>query len=169
MFKVIIWATDGSREADHALSYAKGLAQAEDAELLVVHVDEFHVGRGGSHSVLVNEAEVQTGIRKQVDNLRRQGLRATLKVVRVGVGAAAQAISEIAKQQGANLIVTGTRGHGPLSGLLLGSVPHRLTRWATCPVMVVPLQPPPDARHRKRVVRSNVLTRPADALLSLSN
>ena len=29
MLNTIIWATDGSREADHALAYAKGLVQAE--------------------------------------------------------------------------------------------------------------------------------------------
>ena len=41
MFKVIIWATDGSREAEHALRYAKDLAKDEGARLIVVHVDEY--------------------------------------------------------------------------------------------------------------------------------
>lgn len=37
----------------------------------------------------------------------------------------------------ASLIVVGTRGRGPLSGLILGSVGQRLVRDALCPVMVV--------------------------------
>ena len=41
MFKVIIWATDGSSGAEQALPYAKGLAQADGARLIVVHVNEF--------------------------------------------------------------------------------------------------------------------------------
>jgi nucleotide-binding universal stress UspA family protein len=40
MFKVIIWATDGSSGAEQALPLAKGLAQANGARLVVVHVDE---------------------------------------------------------------------------------------------------------------------------------
>jgi nucleotide-binding universal stress UspA family protein len=54
------------------------------------------------------------------------------------MGGAAHVIAEIAKEKGAELIVTGTRGHGPLSGLLVGSVTHRLVQIAHCPVLVVP-------------------------------
>ena len=46
MFKVIIWATYGSSAAEQALLYAKGLARADGARLVVVHVDEF-TGRPG--------------------------------------------------------------------------------------------------------------------------
>ena len=46
MFKVIIWATDGSSGAQRALPFAKGLAQAHGARLVVVHVNEFVAGRG---------------------------------------------------------------------------------------------------------------------------
>lgn len=38
---------------------------------------------------------------------------------------------------GASLIVIGTRGRGPVSGLILGSVGQNLLRHALCPVMVV--------------------------------
>jgi nucleotide-binding universal stress UspA family protein len=141
---VIIWATDGSSGAELALPLAKGLAQAHGARLVVVHVDEsmVPVARGGGYSVNVDEDEVQVAIRKRVEDLKREGLDATLQAARVSMGGAAHVIAEIADKEGADLIATGTRGHGPVSGLLLGSVTHRLLQIAHCPVLVVPRTAP---------------------------
>ena len=138
MFKVIIWATDGSSGAEQAFPLAKGLAQAHGARLVVVHVNEFTVGRGGSYAVNVDENKVQAAIQKHVKDLKQEGLDATLQAARVSMGGAAHVIAEIADKEGADLIVAGTRGQGPVSGLLLGSVTHRLMQIAHCPVLVVP-------------------------------
>ena len=138
MFKVVIWATDGSSGAEKALPLAKRLAHANGARLVVVHVNEFTVGRGGGYSVNLKEDEVQAAIRKHVEGLKQEGLDATLHAARVSMGGAAHVIAEIADKEGADLIVAGTRGQGPISGLLLGSVTHRLMQVAHCPVLVVP-------------------------------
>ena len=140
MFKVIIWATDGSSAAEQALPYAKGLAQADGARLVVVHVDESTIpaARGGGYSINIDEDKVQAAIGKHVKDLKQEGLNATLQAVRVSMGGAAHVIAEIADKEGADLIVAGTRGHGPLSGLMLGSVTHRLLHIVHCPVLVVP-------------------------------
>ena len=138
MFKVIIWATDGSSGAEQALQFAKGLAQADGARLVVVHVKEIMAGRGGAYPVKVDEDEVQAAIRKQVEDLKQEGLQAKLQLADVMAGGAAHVIAEIANEEGADLIVAGTRGHGPLSGLMLGSVTHRLLHIVHCPVLVVP-------------------------------
>jgi len=134
MFKVIIWATDGSSAAEQALPFLKSLAQAYSARLIVVHVNE-SPGPGGLGGV---EDEVQAAIRKQVEDLKQKGLDATLQLADVMAGGAAHVVAEIAKEKGADLIVAGTRGLGPVSGLLLGSVTHRLVQIAPCPVLVVP-------------------------------
>jgi nucleotide-binding universal stress UspA family protein len=138
MFKTIIWATDGSRAAEQSLPYAKGLAMAGRARLIVVHVDEFSVGKGGGYSIYVDEPETEAAIRRRVEELKREGLDASLQTSRVLMGGAAHVIADIAKQEQADLIVAGTRGHGPVAGLLLGSVTHRLVQIAQCPVLVVP-------------------------------
>lgn len=134
---LLTWATDGSSAAAQALPYAKGLAQADAALLIVVHVNEFMAGRAPG-PVNVKEDEIQAAIGKQVENLKQEGLDATLQLGEVMAGGAAHVIADIAKERGADLIVTSTRGLGPVSGLLLGSVTHRLVQIAPCPVLVVP-------------------------------
>src|SRR5438067_7822331 len=47
MFKTILWATDGSETAALALPYALGLAERDNAKLVVAHVREIFVGRAG--------------------------------------------------------------------------------------------------------------------------
>jgi nucleotide-binding universal stress UspA family protein len=138
MFKVIIWATDGSSGAEQALPYAKGLAQADGARLIVVHVKEIMVGRTGGYPIKIDEDQVQAAILKQVEDLKQEGFDATLQMANVAAGGAAHVIAEIADDAGADLIVAGTRGYGPLAGLVLGSVTHRLLHVAHCPVLVVP-------------------------------
>jgi nucleotide-binding universal stress UspA family protein len=138
-FKVIIWPTDGSSAAEHALPYAKSVAQAHGARLIVVHVDEFVVGRGGGYSVNIDEDQIQATIRRQVEALKREGLDARLYTARIWAGGAFHVIAEIAKEEGADVIIAGTRGHGFLYRVLIGSVTRRLMRIVCCPVLVVPM------------------------------
>jgi nucleotide-binding universal stress UspA family protein len=52
-------------------------------------------------------------------------------------GDPAEEIIARAKDQGADLIVVGSRGHGQLAGLLLGSVAQKVVAHSSCPVLVV--------------------------------
>jgi nucleotide-binding universal stress UspA family protein len=138
MFKVIIWASDGSEHADRALEYARGLAEASSARLIVVHVKEIIAGRAGGYPVQVDEEEVEQKIQGQVKDLKDAGLNVSFEEHGTTAGGAAHAIADAAKEAGADLIVVGTRGQGPISGLLLGSVTHRLLHVAPSPVLAVP-------------------------------
>jgi nucleotide-binding universal stress UspA family protein len=138
MFKVIIWASDGSEHADRALECARGLAEEGSARLLALHVKEITVGRGGGYPVQVDEEEVEQKIQAQVNDLKDAGLDASYEQLGTTAGGAAHTIADAAKDSGADLIVVGTRGQGPISGLLLGSVTHRLLHIASCPVLAVP-------------------------------
>ncbi|MGN6588537.1 MAG: universal stress protein [Solirubrobacterales bacterium] len=53
-------------------------------------------------------------------------------------GTPAAAIVEACEEAGADLLVAGSRGYGPLGRVLLGSVSTQLAHKAPCPVLVVP-------------------------------
>jgi nucleotide-binding universal stress UspA family protein len=139
MFKTILWATDGSATADRALPYAKALAAAEGAKLLVVHCREILVGgRASGYPVFPDEEEIVAKIRGQVDEMQAGGVDTTLEVISGAASSAAHAIADVAREEHADLIVVGTRGHAPVAGLLVGSVTQRLLHVAPCPVLAVP-------------------------------
>jgi nucleotide-binding universal stress UspA family protein len=53
-------------------------------------------------------------------------------------GDAAQQIAKYAKSEGMDLIVTGTRGHGALAAIAMGSVTTKLLALSSVPVLVIP-------------------------------
>ena len=141
MYKKIVWATDGSKAADAALPQVRELASANGTAVVVLHCEEMFVGpRAYGLDVVVDEDDVKDKIRGQASELAHDGLAVTTEFVGGHAGAAAHAIAEAAENDGADLIVVGTRGHTALGGLLLGSVTQRLLQVASCPVLAVPLR-----------------------------
>ena len=138
MFKTVLWATDGSPTAALALPYALRLAEPDKAKLVVAHVREVVVGRGGGFPVLADESELRKHIAGQVKDLRDGGLDATFVVRSCTAGHAARTIAEIAKEVEADLIVVGTHGYGRVAGLLIGSVTQGLLHAGVCPVFAIP-------------------------------
>jgi nucleotide-binding universal stress UspA family protein len=140
MFKVVLIATDGSDAGDLAVSFAKDLAVDQKARVIVVYVDELVPGHGGAHHAQALEPEIHTKISDQVAALTAAGLEATFETHQVKVSGPAHAIADAATAAGADLIVLGSVGSGPLKGLLLGSVAHRLLQISPCPVLVIPVR-----------------------------
>jgi nucleotide-binding universal stress UspA family protein len=137
MFKTIVWATDGSPNADQALSVAKQLAHGRRASLVVIHVVERYATETGL-AKYADEGQVETKLEQQVEQLSAEGFDATLRIVNHVGPQPAHEIADVAREVGADLIVAGTRGHGVIASLLLGSVVLRLLHVTPCPVVVVP-------------------------------
>lgn len=136
-FRTIVWATDGSEHADHALGVARELASGPDRRLVVLHSREPVTGRAAQYPVLADE-EVLEKVRDQVDRLRHLGLVVELQVLqddRIGV---ARQLAGAARDAEADCIVVGARGRSPIATLLVGSVTQRLIQLAPCPVIAVP-------------------------------
>jgi nucleotide-binding universal stress UspA family protein len=140
MFKRVMWATDGSEASDKSMQTAKELATDMDGELLVVYSEEFTLpGKGGgSLPRHADEEIVQDKIKRQVEELSKDGVSVRLEITKSRVGNAAHELAEVAANEHTDVIVVGTRGHTLLRGLLLGSVTQRLLQIAPCPVLAVP-------------------------------
>jgi nucleotide-binding universal stress UspA family protein len=142
MFKTIVWATDGSPDADRALSVAKALVLEHRAALVVVHIVQRFATETGL-AVHADEELVKAKLEGVVEELSGEGIDATLRILNHIGPQPAQEIADVARELRADLIVLGTRGHGAVAGLLLGSVVLRLLHVAPCPVVAVPSIPSP--------------------------
>lgn len=120
---MILCAVDDSEAAGRVLATAQALAGALGADLVAVHVVP---GADG------NTDEAVSAVRAR---LSEAGRAPDLRVLE---GAPAQAIMETADREGAELLVVGARGRGPLSSAVLGSVSRELASRARCPVVIVP-------------------------------
>jgi nucleotide-binding universal stress UspA family protein len=136
VYTTIAWATDGSPSALNALKAATGLARKFGAKLAIIHVQEVVIGRSGIF-MDPNEAVV-AALHRTAQQLRDEGIETTVSVSRAPASNAAQTIIDLAAEAGADVIVVGNRGHGPLAGLVLGSVALQLLRTAPYPILMVP-------------------------------
>jgi nucleotide-binding universal stress UspA family protein len=137
MFTTILVASDGSATADHLVAVAQSLATPGRSKVVVAHVNELMVMRGGAQPVHLDEDVLQRKVRLQVADLRAAGLDAEIHVQST-VGKAAKSNAEMARECHADLIVAGASRHRPLADFVFGTAGQRMIRLAPCPVLVVP-------------------------------
>ncbi|HZQ15544.1 MAG TPA: universal stress protein [Gaiellaceae bacterium] len=144
MYTTLLWATDGSPDADLALDEALRLL-APGGKLLAFHCDQHFLGtRAGGLPVLADETDRRVRISEQVAELRDRGIDAELHVTSTS-HSPAEEIASAAQELHVQAIVCGTRGLGGLQGALLGSVSRELLHRAHVPVVVVPARVPATA------------------------
>ena len=137
MFKTIVLALDGSDGSRRAIPVAVELAKRDNAKMVIAHVEQDIIGKGGG-PIQATEDEIQAEVRRQAKELSGEGIETSVEIRSVMLGGPAHVIEEISDEAGADLIVAGTRGHSPVAGLLLGSVTQRLLHIARRPVLAVP-------------------------------
>ena len=151
--ETIAVAYDGHTESRRALRAAEVLAARIGASMRLVtaveagpaavylpaSVDEIDAALGSSGSALLARA---------AERARGRGLRVETTLVLAPAGPAIVA----ACAEGVDLLVTGSRGYGPLRSVMLGAVSRYIADHAPCPVLVLP-----------RGARMAVLTEPLTA------
>lgn len=138
MVERILLATDGSSHAEKALEHAQDLALRDGAEVIVVHAFEqvpAYLGEPWGDRVIARHvAAGQEVANEAAQKLQEGGVDVVVEVLE---GPPADAILQVANVRQPDLIVMGSRGHGELASLLLGSVSHRVLAHTDVPVLVV--------------------------------
>lgn len=137
MSKIVVLGLDGSRDSMRAIPYA--VEQAGDGgKIVAVHVRELLIGRAGGMPLVANEDEIEVDVCRQVEDIKSSGVAAELKVISAVAGGPAHMIAGVAREENADVIVVGTRGHRQIASLIIGSVTHKLLHMTPCPVLAVP-------------------------------
>lgn len=142
MFKKILVPTDISKASKNALIAALQIAKQFDSE-----IELFHVTHSPQEYIAIGSyySEVTYPSKEQLEENGRLILEEALNGVETGnvslykkvsVGHPAAEIIEEANKD-FDLIVMGSRGHGPIIGALIGSVAQNVLSHAKCPVLIV--------------------------------
>lgn len=139
----VLLAVDGSPAGEAAVGFAFAEATLRGADLVALHAwntwsESAHEGYGDHLSVVVDLERLQEEEQRLLDETmapwqeRHPEVTVERRLVRSRIRPAL-----IEASQEAQLLVTGARGRGGFTGLLLGSVSQALLHHAHCPVAVV--------------------------------
>ena len=151
MFETIIVPLDGSEMAEAALPSAKELTSKFGATLILLRAIEDASQRLLQTPAVLEPpaaAAVNVEIVEQIVEADRQEAQAYLSTILQGLGLAsaeavvaegdpADAISQVAEQRGAGLIIMSSHGRGGLGRLLHGSIADAVLRHGNVPVLLI--------------------------------
>jgi nucleotide-binding universal stress UspA family protein len=140
-------AYDGSPQSKEALAWAVDLSLLNKAQVCVAKVIEamsiaemtalYEAGSGDDLVAYIEEVK-ETDRRLLEDAIatigQRKGVAITTALLNGNIAAA---LIKYAKENEMDMIVAGTKGHGALEGLLMGSVTRHLVSLSPIPVLVV--------------------------------
>ncbi len=137
-FGPIVVGVDGSENGDRAVDWAARLAGAAGARVVAVHVFEPLAHLGDAPPIDL-EAAREEARRRLAEEWCRPFEEAGAEVDSVlAEGHPAGVLSDVAADRGADLVVVGARGLGPIKAMLLGSTSRELTQAGRFPVAVIP-------------------------------
>ncbi len=132
----IMLATDGSDDAALSARAAVDIARKTGSELHVVHAwHSVPSTRFESYIHAQLKQEAREVLAEQVERIKGDG--ANVAEAHLREGPAVDEILDLAEEVGADLIVIGSRGLGPVKRVVLGSVSEGVVHHATRPVLML--------------------------------
>ena len=134
--RTILFATDFSPGANKAETYVTAVARRFGSKVQLVHVVDLATAFKTPDAGICIDLFRRSGeenLAKAKAQLAATGVPAEA-VLRESIDAAKE-ILQVAAENAVDLIISGTRGHGNLARLALGSVAEHLIHHAACPVL----------------------------------
>lgn len=139
MYRRVMAGFDGSEASHRALASALRLAKEFAAQVVVLYVQERVPRYSDDPSEVTEEHEAiehhALELKKEAEALAgAAGVQARVRIV---AGNAPRWLCDIARQEGADLLVIGHKGRSGLWGAVLGGTADRVVDHAPCSVLVV--------------------------------
>lgn len=132
----VVVGVDGSDRSLDALRWAVAEARVREGGLDVVHAWRLPLMASSPWTIVPDYSDVKTGGRDLLDRALAEVDHDGVDVkARLELGSATETL--LAHADGAGLVVTGSRGLGRFSQVLLGSVTRQLVHHAPCPVAII--------------------------------
>ena len=160
-FRKILYATDLSETARHAVRYACSMGNQYGADVKVLHVvpDQADLlasetgirlkgSNGNGNGNDLNQSAIEEALGKIRDRIRETADSVVAEIpkcplaaneIMVKVGDPATQIIDTARNDGYDLVIMGTHGHSKFDDLVLGSVARDVVHASPVPVMTIRL------------------------------
>jgi len=139
--QTILVPTDFSPHSERAVALALELAKLAGGSIHLLHCYQLHPGGVSPYGISAPpefDAKIREAAAESLQAVERQLAAEGIPVTtHITPSYPSEAVSELAEEIGADLIVMGTRGSTGLQHILLGSVAERTLRQAPCPVLTV--------------------------------
>ncbi len=136
--KTIVVATDLESRSEAALEYARKLAKAYGARIVLAHgIDPMEYAKVDTVPGPVLDGlpeQARAALDKLSGDLLGEGIPSHSEIRQ---GAVAQMLLDVARQYQAGLIVIGTKGMEGAGPVMVGAIAEQLVRLAACPVLAV--------------------------------
>nr|MBA3901125.1 universal stress protein [Bacteroidota bacterium] len=137
----ILFPTDFSKNAKHALGFALELAKKNNAKILLFNAYQLPYNRADMMvSVMgILKEDSEAGLKDTVDQIKQNPLYAGIEIeVLSRVGDVVSTVTEIVKEKEIDLIVMGTKGESGLLETIIGSNTSSVIKNVNCPILAVP-------------------------------
>jgi nucleotide-binding universal stress UspA family protein len=140
MYRRILVAYDGSAGARRALTTAVDLAAGWGSELGVLWVEEHLPHYAATVGEIDEEKAVQDRYfgQLQAEAIALGAARGVRVQTEVRLGQPARVVTDFVRQEGWDLLVLGRSGHSEVWGRFMGSTADKISRHASCAVLIVP-------------------------------